>query len=65
MEEKMAYLLDSNLYNETVPFLICTIYGFFPKIFYSKRAKNCVFAQKTTDFGPKNRLRIWGVLPPP
>ena len=23
------------------------------------------FAQKTTDFGPKNKLRIWGVPPPP
>ena len=25
----------------------------------------CFFAQKTPDFGPKNRLRIWGVPPPP
>ena len=24
-----------------------------------------LFAQKTPDFGPKNRLRIWGVPPPP
>ena len=23
------------------------------------------FAQKTPDFGPKNRLRIWGVPPSP
>ena len=23
------------------------------------------FAQKTPDFGPKNRLRIWGYPPPP
>ena len=23
------------------------------------------FAQKTPDFGPKDRLRIWGVPPPP
>ena len=23
------------------------------------------FAQKTPDLGPKNRLRIWGVPPPP
>ena len=24
-----------------------------------------LFAQKTPDFGPKNRLRIWGVPPSP
>ena len=28
-------------------------------------AKNVFFAQKTLDFGPKNRLRISGVPPSP
>ena len=39
---------------------------FSPKIFLQKGLKMVFFAQKTPDFGPKNRLRIWGVpLPSP
>ena len=34
---------------------------FSPKIFLQKGLKIVFFAQKTPDFGPKNRLRIWGV----
>ena len=41
------------------------LYGIFPGNLFSKRAKNCVFCSKTPDFGPKNRLRIWGVPPSP
>ena len=38
---------------------------FPPKIFLQKGLKRVFFAQKTPDFGPKNRLRIWGVPPSP
>ena len=38
---------------------------FPPKIFLQKGLKMVFFAQKTPDFGPKNRLRIWGVPPSP
>ena len=38
---------------------------FSPKIFLQKGLKIVFFAQKTPDFGPKNRLRIWGVPPSP
>ena len=38
---------------------------FPPKIFLQKGLKIVFFAQKTPDFGPKNRLRIWGVPPSP
>ena len=37
----------------------------FPDIFTSKGQKSVFFAQKAPDFGPKNRLRIWGVPPSP
>ena len=33
--------------------------------FLQKGPKIVFFAQKTPDFGPKNRLRIWGVPPSP
>ena len=36
-----------------------------PKICLQKGLKIVFFAQKTPDFGPKNRLRIWGVPPSP
>ena len=36
-----------------------------PKNLLKKVLKMVIFAQKTPVFGPKNRLRIWGVLPPP
>ena len=36
-----------------------------PKNLLQKVLKMVIFAQKTPVFGPKNRLRIWGVLPPP
>ena len=35
-----------------------------PKNFLQKVLKMVFFAQKTPVFGPKNRLRIWGVPPP-
>ena len=38
---------------------------FPPKIFPQKGLKMVFFAQKTPDFGPKNRLGIWGVPPSP
>ena len=38
---------------------------FSPKIFLKKGLKMVFFAQKTPNFGPKNRLRIWGVPPSP
>ena len=38
---------------------------FPPKICLQKGLKMVFFAQKTPDFGPKNRLRIWGVPPSP
>ena len=38
---------------------------FSPKICLQKGLKMVFFAQKTPDFGPKNRLRIWGVPPSP
>ena len=38
---------------------------FPPKIFLKKGLKMVFFAQKTPNFGPKNRLRIWGVPPSP
>ena len=34
---------------------------FSPKICLKKGLKIVFFGQKTPDFGPKNRLRIWGV----
>ena len=33
--------------------------------FFRKCYKLCFLLKKTPDFGPKNRLRIWGVLPSP
>ena len=36
-----------------------------PKNVLEKVLKMVFFAQKTPVFGPKNRLRIWGVPPPP
>ena len=36
-----------------------------PKNVLQKGLKIVFFAQKTPDFGPKNRLRIWGVPPSP
>ena len=38
---------------------------FSPEICLQKGLKMVFFAQKTPDFGPKNRLRIWGVPPSP
>ena len=38
---------------------------FPPEICFQKGLKMVFFAQKTPDFGPKNRLRIWGVPPSP
>ena len=38
---------------------------FPPKIFLQKGLKIVFFAQKTLDFCPKNRLRIWGLPPSP
>ena len=38
---------------------------FSPNTFLQKGLKMVFFAQKTPDFGPKNRLRIWGVPPSP
>ena len=38
---------------------------FSPKICLQKGLKMVLFAQKTPDFGPQNKLRIWGVPPSP
>ena len=38
---------------------------FSPKKILQKGLKIVFFAQKTPNFGPKNRLRIWGVPPSP
>ena len=35
------------------------------KKFLQKGSKVVFFAHKTPDFGPKNRLQIWGVPPSP
>ena len=38
---------------------------FSPKNFLQNGQKIVFFAQEKPDFGPKNRLRIWGVPPSP
>ena len=38
-----------------------SLYFFLKK----KRLKIVYIAQKTPEFGPKNKLRIWGLPPPP